>query len=64
VMTAREFLGDATYLAWLADYEDLRELRNKVSGARPTEEEKVQLRLNKPWERFYAAVLFDKRAMN
>lgn len=59
MLSARDFLGEDVYLAWLLDYEQMAALRNAVSdsGVRPPEEQIWQLRINKPWERFYAAVL-------
>ena len=56
-MTNREFHGEDFWLWALQDYEALRAYRNTVSKRRPTEEEMLILEINKPWERFYAAIL-------
>jgi hypothetical protein len=61
MLTTREFLGDETYRAWLTDYEAMRALRNAASARRPSAEQIVQLQVNKPWEKFYRAVLFGER---
>lgn len=57
MLTAREFLTDEVYRAWLTDYESLRAQRNAASKQRPSDETIALLRLNKPWEGFYEAVL-------
>lgn len=56
-MTKRDFYGEEWFKWALQDYEALRQFRNEVSGRRPTELEKILLRINKPWEAFYKAVL-------
>jgi hypothetical protein len=61
MLTPREFLGDETYRAWLTDYEGMRALRNAASKSRPSAEQISELQVNKPWERFYRAVLFGER---
>jgi hypothetical protein len=55
-MTKREFFGEF-YLWALQDYEKLRAYRNEIAKRKPTEEEMLVLKLNKPWERFYGAIL-------
>jgi hypothetical protein len=56
-MSAREFHGEEFYLWALQDYESLRAFRNAVSKRRPTEEELMILKINKPWEEFYRRIL-------
>jgi hypothetical protein len=45
----------------VTDYEGMRAVRNAASMRRPTPDEIAQLQLNKPWEKFYRAVLFGER---
>lgn len=57
MLTPRDFLGNETYLAWLQDYEQMRQFRNAVSKRRPNDQEIATLQCNKPWEAFYRSVL-------
>ena len=56
MLTTRDFLGDDVYKAWLRDFEEMRHFRNLVSKRRPSPEEILQLKINKPWESFYRAI--------
>jgi hypothetical protein len=58
MLTPRDFLTPEIHGAWLQEYEQMRAFRNVVSKRRPTPEEVGTLQVNKAWERFYAAVLF------
>ena len=49
-MTNREFHGEDFYLWMLQKYEQMRAYRNVVSKRKPTEEEMLILRINKPFE--------------
>lgn len=58
MIAGRDFLGEDFYKWALQDYEGMRALRNSVSkGRRPTPDEAVQLKVNKPWEKFYERIL-------
>jgi hypothetical protein len=58
-MKSRDFLGEETYLAWLKDYEDIRQQLNTIADkkGKPTEEDILRVRLLKPWDKFYKTVL-------
>ena len=56
-MTRREFHGEEFYLWMLQKYEQLRAYRNAVSKRKPTEEEMLILRINKPFEDSYRRML-------
>lgn len=59
-MHPREFFDEDFYLASLRQYEEMRAFRKSVSakGRRPSDMELTQMKINKPWEQFYAAILF------
>ena len=61
LLTMRDFLGEETWKAWKQDEESLLQQRNQVAskGGKPTEEDLMKIRMNKPWLEFYKSVLYD-----
>lgn len=53
---ARDFLGDDVWRAWKTDYDQLMAFRKTIKG-KPTEEQMIQLEMNKTWIAFYDRVL-------
>jgi len=59
ILSSRDFLGEEFYKAASKDLEELNRFRNEVSARRPSEEEKLILKINKSWIAFYNNILSD-----